>query len=113
MKMKKLLIMAMTLGALAGCKAKVAKYEIYSAEMYFKDGKQCATYNVIVDKDLDEKNLARVYKDVLNTQADGLYKHTVNFYSNKDLIESGDYDIGEIVEESGNDYTFNEVKTNE
>lgn len=106
MKIKKLLVMTVTLGTLTGCKAKVAKYEIYSAEMYFKDGKQCATYNVIVDENLDEKNLARVYKDVLSTKDDGLYKHKVDFYSDKDLIESGKYDVGEIVEESGNDYTF-------
>lgn len=108
MKLNKILIPTIVVGSLAGCKATVAKYEIYSTEMYFKDGKQCATYNVIVDENLDEKNLARVYKDVLSTKDDGLYKHKVDFYSDKDLIESGKYDVGEIVEKSGNDYTFYE-----
>ena len=108
--MKKLFLCVATILTFAGCKAKVAKYEIYSSIMYFQDGYQCVTYNVIVDENLDEKNLARIYKDVINTQADGLYKHTVDFYSSKDAVSTEKYDVAEIIEDSGNDYTFKEAE---
>ena len=72
--------------------------------MYFEDGHQCAKYNVICGKNLDEQNLARIYKNILINQDDGLYAHTIDFYSSEERIDDGTYDIAEIVEGNGNDY---------
>ena len=102
----KLLLSVLVMSSLVGCKAQVAKYTIDSSVMYFEDGHQCAKYNVICDKNLDEQNLARIYKNILINQDDGLYAHTIDFYRSEDRIDDGTYDIAEIVEGNGNDYQF-------
>lgn len=90
---------------LAGCATETANYTISSTETYFVLGEQCTQYNVIVDDaDLSDKDLTRIYGEVLSEHKDRLYQHRVAFYSDEEAIESGDYDVALITEVTGNDY---------
>lgn len=104
--MKKVIALLFSVFLLAGCVTFVPEYTKVSKDTYVRDGNECISYRVAVDKDMSDKDLQKVFDDV--TSNDDYYLHTVFFYSNKKLAKGGDaYDVAVLEEtESGTDPTL-------
>lgn len=107
---KNLLLLPLVATLLLGCATTTADYQLDSTRTYFVSGKQCTQYNVITEKNLSDKELVRIYGEVMSGHKDNMYQHKVSFYSSEEMMKDGIVDIAEVVEKSGNDYELYRAK---